>query len=62
MINAGLERLQGIPARFVKLRTFKEESGDRERKRDSPDFFGLLPRVRRRGERLKMFSKSEWAF
>ena len=48
--------------RFVKLRTFKEESGDRERKRGSPNFFGLLPRIRKRGERLKMFSKSEWRF
>jgi hypothetical protein len=32
MVNAGLKGLQGIPGRFVKLRTFKEKLGDMERK------------------------------
>jgi hypothetical protein len=54
--------LQGIPGRFVKLRTFKEKLGDRERKTRLFYFFGLFLRIRRRGERRKMFSKSEWAF
>jgi hypothetical protein len=54
--------LQGIPYRFVKLRIFQEGSDERERRRGSPNFFGLLPRMRRRGERLKMFSKSDGRF
>jgi hypothetical protein len=39
MRNAVPKRLQGIPGRFVKLRTFKEELGDRERRRGTPNFF-----------------------